>query len=78
MSQQVFFITIGMALSPLTFSAGGTIILRELEPIQIVEGKLRINENALQEDKIYSIDNKGQVYYIQKSGNTTEVFQLSN
>ena len=48
------------------------------EPIEVVDGKLRVNEGLMKIGITYSYIYKDQEYFIKKSHDSTEIFQITD
>jgi len=47
-------------------------------PVKIMNGKLHVNENMLEKDRIYSVTHNKQEYFIRRQKDATEIFQLND
>jgi len=47
-------------------------------PVEIVNGKLHVNENMLEKDKMYSVTHNKHEYFIRRHKGATEIFQLKD
>ena len=47
-------------------------------PVKIIDGKLHVNENVLEKDRIYSVMHNKQEYFIRRQKDATEIFQLND
>lgn len=54
----------------------GTELFSASEPVTIVDGKLKVNENLLEENKTYPISFGGKEYFVRRHEGTTEIFQI--
>lgn len=47
-------------------------------PVKIMNGKLHVNENMLEKDRIYSVTHNKHEYFIRRHKGATEIFQLTD
>ena len=47
-------------------------------PVKIMDGKLHVNENMLEKDRIYSVTHNKHEYFIRRHKGATEIFQLTD
>ncbi|MGB8033557.1 MAG: hypothetical protein WCF03_07025 [Nitrososphaeraceae archaeon] len=46
------------------------------KPVKIIDDEIEVNENLLEEDRVYLITYKGEQYYTVKSKGAIEIFQF--
>jgi hypothetical protein len=71
------------AVSVYTNSHSGTLTqiilpkyMKEEKPVEIIDGKIEINEDLIKENEIQSVKFNNQTYYVRKIDKAIEIFQL--
>jgi hypothetical protein len=53
-----------------------TMAFEDNTPVKIINGKLQVKENLLQENRIYSAIHKDQEFFVRRNKGITEIFQM--
>jgi len=48
----------------------------EEKPVQIIDNMIEITENLIKENQIFSIQYKGETFYVRNKNNAIEIFQI--